>query len=237
MKVGIFGDSFGDDTHRLDPSALSWIECIRQHGHNVDNFCKAGTNLWYSYKLFLQNHIAYDRIIFLVTWPGRVEINEKNMLTALGRHWTVNNIFTAYENTKDADKKQQLTFLKEYVINIYDEEKEAMLHSAILDEIKRIRNDSILYPCHSTSISNTDDLPLWDITEFEHSTMSGDNRYSVYKSRGFIDARCCHMTTPNHKIVSNMFIDRINGKQSKLTKNNLIPATGPFESYMKNADW
>ena len=237
MRVGIFGDSFGDDADNFDPNIPSWIECIRQQGHLVDNYCKAGTNLWFSYKQFLKNHENYDKVILLVTWPGRIEINEKNTLTELGKYWTVNNIFTAYDSTKDSGRKQQLQFLKDYVINLYDPEKETMLHKAILNEIKLAREDVILYPCHASSIEHTDDLPLWEVTEFENSTMSGDNRYGVYKARGFIDARCCHMTAPNHKVVANMFIDRINGKESKLTKDLLVPVSGSFESYMKKANW
>ncbi len=72
MKLGIFGDSYGDYNHYPIPEGTpvhAWPRILAtDYNINVDNFCKGGVDIIFVYKTFLQHYQQYDKII--VTIPN-----------------------------------------------------------------------------------------------------------------------------------------------------------------------
>ena len=68
LKLGVFGDSFAQPSIKYGgwPNDLSQMVNLP-----LDNFANAGTSLWYSYKLFLENYKNYSHIVFTYTNPHR----------------------------------------------------------------------------------------------------------------------------------------------------------------------
>ena len=71
--LGIFGDSYAVDYHghRIqDPDQKyvdkAWVNMIK-NDYTVTNYAKSGSSIYYSYKLFMENHMKHDNIMFIVS--------------------------------------------------------------------------------------------------------------------------------------------------------------------------
>lgn len=64
MNIGVFGDSYADD------SAGTWIDQLRSLGHSVGCFGVAGSSISYSARLLDQN-CKFDMLIWCLTTAGR----------------------------------------------------------------------------------------------------------------------------------------------------------------------
>lgn len=75
IKLGIFGDSFADPTgghiSRPDMDMMAWPYLFPQEQYQVGLHSGAGSSLYYSWHLFQQHQHLYDRVVFVVTTPGR----------------------------------------------------------------------------------------------------------------------------------------------------------------------
>ena len=69
MRIGVFGDSFADQSPYTPDSPFkedeSWIKCIADAGHKITTYGKTGTSTWYVYQQFLAHHDQFDHIVFM----------------------------------------------------------------------------------------------------------------------------------------------------------------------------
>jgi len=73
MNLGIFADSFGKVRDIVKNPTKSWTVLL-ENNFNVTNFAKSGSSLYYSYDLFLKYHTTFDKVIFVATVPGRLNL-------------------------------------------------------------------------------------------------------------------------------------------------------------------
>ena len=224
--LAIFGDSYA----RKDASDINekaWYNFM--HDYDVSNFGESGTDLWFSYNLFLKNHQRFDNIIFLVTAPHRLTLTNPNI-----RIYPNQNYTTAYIKleTTTGKEHEQYKILVDYYDLIHNKEKEEQLHQLMIDDAKRIRTDAIIYPCFDNIWSN--EVTLYSITHFEDKILGLDDdlRTKFYR-KGLRDSRACHMTEENNKIVAEFFLSKLNGKSAILGK--LIEPTEQLKYYYQSS--
>ena len=157
--LAIFGDSYA----RKDASDInekSWPEFLA--GYDVTNFGDPGTDLWFSYNLFLKNHLKFDNVIFLITAPHRLTLTNTTIKIYPNQNYTTASI--KLESATGVEHKQYKVIVDYYNL-IHNNEKEEQLHRLMIDSIKQIRTDAIVYPCFDNIWST--ETPLYTITEFE----------------------------------------------------------------------
>lgn len=224
--LAIFGDSYA----RKDGSDInekSWPEFLI--GYDITNFGDAGTDLWFSYNLFLKNYQQFDNIIFLVTSPHRLTLFNPNVKIYPNQNYTTASI--KLESATGVEK-EQYKLIVDYYNLIHNNEKEEKLHQLMINSIKQLRTDAIVYPCFNNTWSN--EIPLYSITKFEDKLLGldKDTRNNFYRNK-IRDSRACHMTEANNKVVAELFLSRLNG--TRLPLGQLVNPVNDLNYYYQSS--
>ena len=217
MKIGIFGDSFAarPSNAHVPKDKTFWVDVIGQV-HNVDNFGKAGTNLYWSYNLFKENYHKFDLVIFVVTGFGRYYIPNAD-------HHTVKHAFNIAQienlltNGKpgisksgedDSYSDHDLTILKtlrDYKLYVEDDIQSAVFHELLLDKIKSIAPNVILIPSWTGCLD-----PLKEVHEIDLGynglldvSLIDMNYCEISFQTITNDKRFAHMSPENNMILGN----------------------------------
>lgn len=166
MKIGIFGDSFGDDYHvwpnPYDGVGPSWIEYLQSCGHEVENFSCGATALFYSYDLFIKNYQKYDKVIFVVTHPSRYYV----YVDQYQCNWYhIGQVKKSLDACEDPIKKIKLQAVYDFYANLQDDEYDYHVHRLLLKDIRKKHNSVLTIPCFRDSW--VIGMPLIFISEFE----------------------------------------------------------------------
>jgi hypothetical protein len=218
-SLAIFGDSYADPrTGEL--GELSWVDLIdRKNLFNTKNFSHTGSSLWYSYKLFLNHHQEFDKIIFLVTAPNRITLPIDSNLKV----WNHLNYQQAkvYVDMTESIQQKHYKLIVDYYEHIHDSHKDDSMHRLMIDSIMKIRPDAIVYPCFDFDYIK--EFPLYNITKFEdqYIGITDSKRIELYKN-GIRDSRSCHMTEANNGVVADMFLSRLDDIKSNLDLGKLV---------------
>ena len=226
MKIAIYGDSFGANPIGVKDYSLyphikeSWWELLA-HKYDLTNYCEWSASLLFSLNQFTHTHEQYDKIIFLVTHPGRITIRDKEQY----RHF-VNYEYSTFWN-KDA-KKENWSEILEAVLSYYkfidNSEYSNLQHYAYLNYIKSIRDDVFLIPCFDHSFKNN--FSLCDI--FDKEQRYWNINYNVEK----LDIRKGHLTNPNHNILFGVFDNLIQNNTLSININMFKNPDLPKEKYI-----
>lgn len=204
MKIGIFGDSFGAKAAVPETdTSKAWTTYICNE-FDADNHCASGSSFYYSAKLFLKNHHLYDKIIFLVTDPGRLEVPPVFAINPIQSR--IPNITYA---TMMAEETGNIIYqvAADYFFYFSDLDKECLFQYALLEKLKNTRSDNVLFlPCFQYSFDeidrNNDEL-------FEISKLDEDDP-ALKQSGRFGDIRHCHFSSQNNAIFANKIKNWIN---------------------------
>lgn len=202
MKIGIFGDSFGDKASNVPETETSkaWASYIGQE-FDTDNHCACGSSFYYSANLFLKTHHMYDKIIFLITLPGRIEVAHPfaenimpNRIANFGHATSLVEEFSM-GNGHLNDKIYQAAV--DYFLYFHNFEQDCFFQYAAIDKLKNVRKENILFlPCflHSVEEVNRKNDELFQITSL-------DEKDSALKKSGRInDHRHSHFNDQNNII-------------------------------------
>jgi len=202
MKIGIFGDSFGEKATNVPETATSkaWTTYLSQE-FDVDNHSACGSSFYYSVDLFLKNHHFYDKIIFLITLPGRIEVvkpfAENVMPNRIATFEHARSLVEAYENRQEIFNKKIYQTAVDYFLYFHDFEKDCFFQYAAIDKIKNTRKENVLFlPCFFQSVdeSNRKNNELFQITSLDEIDLAS-------KRSGRIgDHRHCHFNDQNNII-------------------------------------
>jgi hypothetical protein len=231
MKLGIFGDSYGISSVRdNDIPDLSWVQIIANTGkYTVTNYCIGGSDLWFSYQKFVTHQHEFNKIIFLVTNPHRVYLPKVDLFTNFANAKLRAGLF-------DGELKTQYQLAVSYYENLHNFEKDELCHELVVEKIKSIRSDIILYPCFD--LPYLKDFSLVEITNFEDLALglTSDIRQR-FNNNKLRDSRKCHMIGENNLVVANMFMDRLEGKNTTLSREVLKTPNKPIEYYYQSRIW
>ena len=221
MNITIFGDSFGDDkTDYFVQSETSWIDVLRENGHNVTNHCHGGSSLYYSYNKYLNflktlDYKVCDSVIFVITGPGREEVNIGNTTFYATCLEQLEFIKTHYAKTEE--NKKIIDGIKIYWAFCKDTNKDEIFHKFMVEDIKQ--REKIFYI--ETNVSD-DNNSLVKISMKELSLLnpsiqnSNDERLFMQL---YSDRRKCHLTSVNNRMLGNKILQAINAKQKTVNLN------------------
>jgi hypothetical protein len=228
QKLAIFGDSYAKKD-ATDIQEKSWHNFINEY--DVTNFGEPGSDLWFSYNSFLNNHSKFDKIIFLVTSPHRIKLSNPSAIIYPNQNYTSASIKLESATGKEYDQYKTIV---DYYNLIHDKDKEENLHRLVIENIKLLRNDAIVYPCFDSTWST--DVGLYNVTKFEdsHIGLTDAKRNELYR-KGLRDSRACHMTEDNNKIIASLFLERLNGSEQKLILNQLAVPKHTLNYYYQSS--
>jgi hypothetical protein len=232
MKIAVFGDSFGDD-YTLWPNPYSgvgpsWVEYLQNQNIEVDNYASGGTSLFYSYQKFILTYQEYDKVIFLVTHPGRITV-------PLGHktedYYNITSVENKLKECFDFEKKIRLNAIRDYFIYVKNDAYDNVVHKLLIEDILKKHKDTLLIPCfHNSGINNQ--RALFNISHFEANFWNFEdtilpNRDEVY------DARKCHMCEENNLVLGQEIYNWIKTGNYNLTAEQFKEPTKEFTHYFR----
>ena len=170
-----------------------WMDILE-----ADTYAHSGSDLYYSYNQFVNNHENYDKCIFVVTSPERISTNIHGWIHC-------NNIEAAKEKYEFATDKK----IKKYfsvLIDVFNEilykdpTRVELMHQAMLDSIKLIRPDTIFIHAFND---------LYDVYKMELDSWNLKSK-DTQDYKKYIDLRVCHMTNANNEILGNYILNNLN---------------------------
>jgi hypothetical protein len=234
MKIAIYGDSFGAGfafkMSKKAQSSLSyigddWTEILASK-FNVTNFSEFSSSLVFSVNKFEQTHSQFDKIIFLVTHPGRVTMGNPNIYQPTPHF--VNYEFSKLwaDRAKEENWTTELNSVLNYYLYIYDESHVTTTHLSLVNYIKTLRHDTIMIPNFNNSYSNISGGTLTDI--FEKENKHWGVKYPIFE----YDMRKCHMVRENNEILSHKMERWINGEAVLIDTNDFVVPPLSKEKYI-----
>jgi hypothetical protein len=236
ITLGIFGDSTGRCTPHPEINEKHWVNFVEEtNKYEIKNFSEGQTSLWYSYNLFLNYHRQFEKIIFIATIPNRLTLPKKSKFIT-GRHHAIeytSHILQKSIQDGDTEKVKEFQLIQDYWSQIHDTERDTTLHHLMIENIKKIRPDAIVYPSHPFGMKTTDDLPILTITIYENKFFNSATWKNLKIEGNLGDCRNGHIIEDNAKVVANMFLDKLDGKNTKITTADLVKPTKPYDYYLK----
>ena len=234
MKIAIYGDSFGAgfafNVSKKGRALLSyigddWTEILASK-YNVTNFSEFSSSLVFSVNKLEQTHTQFDKVIFLVTHPGRVTMGNPSRYQPTPH-------FVNYEFSKlwsDRAKKEswvkELNSVLDYYLYIYNDSHATTTHLSLVNYITTLRPDTILIPNFDNSYKNITGGTLTDI--FEKENKYWGVKYPIFE----YDMRKCHMIRENNEILSHKMERWINGEPVLIDANDFVVPTLSKERYI-----
>jgi hypothetical protein len=165
MSIGLYGDSFGSCSLPRKPNGedsdgmkYHWSTKLQTY-FNCDlvNYADSGSSVYYSYSNFLKTHHLHEKIIFLITGPGRytqhLQLSDKGggkrYYVGLGQVEWEFEYRKRFLNDDDLEKLNDLKGWFKSLCSDYDLE----MISLMLDRIAEVRPDVIFIPCGATSLT------------------------------------------------------------------------------------
>lgn len=223
MKVGIFGCSFASE--RVLPTAYKnykyledfgkpwgWYLRERYKSWQIKNFSVPGSCFYYSYKKYLENKDAFDKIIFVCTDHTRISrlsnTNDGYLLAAP-------NIDSAIAKEKIHKGEEKLFFKSaiNYFVYMQDVEKDKIIYNLIYDSIKKDPKVFIIN-AFPYAADNTNDLQK--IQWKENATVFDNYNVREYTKKGIIDMRYNHISSENNRILAKEISRQLNAGNKEL---------------------
>lgn len=198
MKIGIFGDSYADK--HPDGLGKAWFEILRDR-YNLDVTCfgQNGSSVYYSYTKFIEHHNQFDKIIFLVTGPGRLTLpipKKYDEMSIALRHVTNYDSFKYSVNSNfknDRYLRHVASALELYYLFLMDFEKDRLFHRLLIEEIRRVRPDGLYIPCFD-NLEFSCEKTLSDIHRIDIAHYNLTEKEAIHR-----DIRHCHMNEKNNR--------------------------------------
>jgi hypothetical protein len=231
MKIGIFGDSFGDDYNMWpDPYSgvgPSWIDYLRNQNIEIDNYSCGGSSLFYGYQKFISTYQEYDKIIFLVTTPGRISVPIGN---ATEEFFNVTSVEKQLKYCFDFERKIKLNAICDYFMYVKNDTFDDLVHKLLIEDILKKHTDMLVIPCFAHSgIDNQ--IPLIAIPRFEAEFWKmkeimpwSDTEY---------DARKGHMCEENNLMLGQEIYNWIKTGNYNLSREKFKTPTKEFNHYFR----
>jgi hypothetical protein len=212
MNITIFGDSFGDDKiGSLIQSETSWIDVLRENGHNVTNYAQGGSSLYYSYSRYLNyidtpEYLKSNLVIFVITGPGREEVTIDEDTFYLTN---IHQIEAIRDNLcKSEEQRKIMEAFRIYWAFCKDTRKDQVIHDLIVKDIK----DRERLVFIETWIEDNDNCMVKMSRKELLSMNPGETNELIFMKENK-DNRKCHFTSVNNKMIGNKILQAISANQ------------------------
>ena len=238
MKIGVFGDSFANLKLRENPTP-TWVDILNEK-YNVTNFGESGSNLYYSVNKFKEEQHRFDKIIIVVTVPGRLQL--PNWIETLGntnyRYATnlsnVENQLDRWHNLNTFDKDhlkinsnliKAFEAARDYFIYLDNKLYNNFIQKLMIEEVLRCRSDTIMIPVDVYSFGDGSTMTtLSDIYKKELQAWN-ENDHSIHNKmidEAIIDVRNCHLTVENNVILAEKVEEWLNGSPVEIKLDDFV---------------
>lgn len=213
--LGIFGDSYADDKnyhysegHGRIVSKWEWLPHIGpsyiemlEADFEIHRHAKCGSSLYYSLQLFEELYDRYDHVFFVVTEPGRFEVNQyqynfpEDNRVIYGPNAT-RVIRNFHKDRLTINDIKFLDVLDEfYFPYMFKHKQQQFEHQIMKKRIKELRPDAFVIDAFGDDDNNllwvqNYEMKCWQVPSNE---LSGN----------YNDMRKCHMTQVNHVVFYN----------------------------------
>lgn len=237
MKIGIFGDSFASAV-KLNDTAV-WHELLGEK-YNVTVHALGGSNLYYSVRKFIKFHEQYDKIIFVVTMPGRQQIADwipcadaslKCVPGLTQAEALINNKATVDNKYLKEAYGAVINYFKYMQIDHYDN----YIHKLMCDDIVKRRPDAIMIPAFSNSVTDVKKNSLQDVYIKENRAW-GYEELIPGVPQLYYDNRNCHLTAENNVILASKVDSWIQGMPVVIDINDFVTPLNKEFYLVKNND-
>ena len=208
----ILGDSYADTREGLpDFSGKAWTKLLEENNeYSVMNRAIGGSSLYYSYKEFNQLHQEFDKVMLVVTQPGRLYCPLEGVNDDRNPSSHHSNTFWIDYNKDQIKKNQphniaalrQLDAIRDYFLYIQDYSKDREMNQLMLDNMKKRRPDMIVVPAFQQSWTTPPTPTSWldqiSHMEIQHYGITYDD---LRKTDWYVDCRKCHMSEKNNQMV------------------------------------
>jgi len=224
-KIAIFGDSFAAIQHVETSKVLdgfvkevykicnrpynkkeypslraAWGERCKSWSTylDADNYAISGSDLYYSYNQFINNHNKYEKCIFVITSPYRYSTNIDGWIHSASIEDAEEGVLFA----SDESTKQHYKILREFFKLVYykDIDRIELIHQAMLDNIILKRPDTLFIDAFSHLKPVYDmELSAWKLSQAECKDHTK-----------YFDLRHNHMTNDNNKILADIIKENLN---------------------------
>jgi hypothetical protein len=203
LTLGIFGDSYSDpirhghDNFR-ELDELGWPNLLKRK-YDVGLHGKNSSSIFYSYQKFLEHHLKYDKIVFVVTDPLRW-IKGYNMLgdeKHFNNYWTADSYLKSNKEHLSLEQVDLIEAIKSYYLHMVDDISCQLLANLMINHIKEIRPDVILIPISRGLV--IDAVGFWDYINLFNKMLgvSQFNTETHYEYR-----LACHLSKEMNELVA-----------------------------------
>lgn len=221
MKLGIFGDSFADDTtvyNKQKKHNKTWMKFLSE-SMECDYFCwgTSGTSVWRAYDLFTQTYGQYSHIVFTYSSLNRIH-HLPDHLQFLSYVKSFENAYDTIAGISESEKKPFLDAVENYFEYFHSEKLDLFVYQSVFDKVNSV--------CDHEGIKLLNNFPFemlygedriidtfssigscffggLEISNSELTTMEDKNFPNKFMSLG--DNRPCHMSQENNKILAELF--------------------------------
>lgn len=209
----MFGDSYACLT--LQNNAAWFENEIILEKYKLMNFAKKGSDITYSFKMFIDNHHRFSKNIFFVTESTRHTFN-------VGRHTfhvsNLESIDIMKNNLSDYKLKSILNSLKDHYLYSMSLELYDYGLAGMVEKIKEIRPDTvIIYGFYNHSIKKItgEDFYLSQVSLMELDEFGID--FQWMKKTGVGEGRSAHLTDENNIVFAQYIRARLDGYFPKIS--------------------
>lgn len=216
MKVGLFGDSYACLT--LGRNSAWFENSIILEKYQLVSYAKKGSDITWSYKLFLEHHEKFEKNIFIVTESTRHSFKVGNHILHVSNIDVIEHL---KDQIKDFKIQAILNSLKQHYtysmsLDLYD-----FGLAGMVENIMALRPDTIIvFGFHNHSIKKITGTDFYlsqvSMMELENFQMNFDKM----KKEGIGEGRSAHLTDENNIIFAEYIRKRLDGESISLSLDN-----------------
>lgn len=233
MKIGIFGDSFGqyntwlihpDTATEADKGRKAWFDYFKDDGYDVENNCKSATDLYYTFKQFKKFYKSYDYIIVLVTAWGRMWLPQLTTMYP----WIpgYKNAEFCLEICKDEGDKKILQALLDYYKYVENRDYSMDMQRLMCEQMQSMHDKILMIPCFNNDnwslVPNYNGPCINDISDIDSLYYNVDSYAVQCRRHG-------HLNDQNNYIFYQKIIEWIKNDGKKEFVINLSDYKNPTE--------
>lgn len=218
MKVGLFGDSYACFS---TGSNTAWFENeIILQSYNLDSYAKKGSDISFSYNLFMNNHEKYEKNIFIVTESTRHTFELNGHTVHVSNIDVIDYIKT---NIVDHKIKAVLTALKTHYLYTLNTQFYDFGLAGMIQHIKSIRPDTIIvYGFYNHSIKEITNNYFY-LSQVSAMELKSFNIDFDWMKRNYVpDGRSSHMTDDNNQIFAEYMKNKLDGIDVTISLSDFI---------------
>lgn len=236
-KIGVFGDSFTNLKSEENPTP-TWVDILNEK-YDVTNFGLTSSNLYYSVNEFIKNHKNFDKIIFVATAPGRLQIAD--WITVNKEHKYIAGINSAKYVLKRSIIRRPISFTDDiklayqaaidYYLYLDDFRINNFIQQLMIDKVKELRPDSILIPTNISSFGEPRSMNVKTLVDIymKENIAWEEKEFNDQKK----DIRNCHITAENNVILAKQVEEWLNGSPVEIKLDDFVTPMNK-EFYLKD---